>query len=145
MLGAAVGLYAVEKERSSTVSENQSYIYCAERTLALAESAGVADEQPVSHAADTKNMSKMQADLTWLAEYDTELSKLDRAYDELSASPAVNGLKSYSQACISAADYHQNKVNEANDTAAVLSAACIALFAAGLAGAILPQFVINVR
>lgn len=143
MLGAAAGFYAVESERTTSVSENQSYIYCADRTLALAESAGVADKQPSSHAADTKNMSKMQADLSWLADYDTELSRLDRAYDELSTSPAVKQGESYAQACMSAADYHQIKVDEANDNAAVLSAVCIVLFAVGLTGAILPQFMIK--
>ena len=135
MIGAALGFYNTELERTRSVSENQSYIYCAERTLSLADAAGVADEKPVSHAADTKGMSKMEADLTWLADYDADLNRLDRAYDELGTSPAVDGASSYAEACSAAVSYHQAQLDDINSTANTMTAVCIAVFALGIAGA----------
>lgn len=133
--GAVLGFYNAELERSCAVSENLSYIYCAERTLSLADAAGVADEKPVSHAADTSEMPKMQADLTWLAEYDSELSRLDREYAALSPSPAVKNDASYAEACAAAASYHQAKLDAANAAANALNAVCAAVLALGIAGA----------
>ena len=137
MIGAALGFYNTELERTRSVSENQSYIYCAERTLELAKSSGIADAKPISHAADTSGMSKMEADLTWLADYNKELSKLDREYDELSTSPAVKSLgsaASYADICSAAISYHQASLNDANSSAATMTAVCIAALALGIAG-----------
>lgn len=130
-----LGFYSTELERTRTASENRSYIYCAERTLSLADEAGVADEKPVSHAADTSGMSKMQADLTWLAEYDSTLSRLDRAYAELSTSPAVNGETSYAESCSAAVSLHRSQLDDANARANALNAVCAALLILGIAGA----------
>ncbi len=58
MIGAAFGFYNAELERTRAVGENQSYVYCAERTLELADAAGVADEKPASHALDTSGMPR---------------------------------------------------------------------------------------
>ncbi len=133
--GSAFGFYNTELERTHAVSENSSYIYCAERTLSLADEAGVAEEKPVSHAADTSGMPKMQADLTWFAEYDSTLSRLDRAYAELSASPAVSGEASYAENCSAALRLHQTQLDDANGRANALNAVCAAAFILGLAGA----------
>lgn len=134
MLASAFGLYTTEQTRISLVSENQSYIYCAERTLELADAAGVADEKPVSHAADTNGMSKMEADLRWLADYNADLNRLDREYDELGTSPAVNGASNYAEACSAAVEYHQAQLDDANSHAGIMTAVCIAVFVLGLAG-----------
>lgn len=130
-----LGFYSNELERTHAVSENRSYIYCAERTLLLADAAGIAEEKPVSHAADTSGMPKMQADLTWLAEYNTELSRLDREYAELSSSPAVKSGASYAGACSAAVSYHQAQLDDANASADTLNAVCAAVFILGIAGA----------
>ncbi len=135
IVGAALGFYDTELERTHAVSENRSYIYCAGRTLSLADEAGVSDERPASHAADTSGMSKMQADLTWLAEYDSTLSRLDRAYDELSSSPALDGAASYAAACSAAVSYHQAQLDDAEASADALNAVCAAAFILGIAGA----------
>ncbi len=140
MIGSAVGFYNVERNRMENVSENQSYIQCAKNTLSLAGSNGIADEKPVSHATDTAGKSKMESDLTWLAEYNTDLSKLDRTYDELSTSPSINGLSgnsSYAEASSTAISYHQAQIDDINGSANVLNVVCIAVFTLGLAGATL--------
>ena len=134
MIGSTVGLYNTELNRGENVSENQSYIMCDETALSLAKSAGIADEKPVSHAADTTGMSKMEADLKWLADYDTELSQLDRQYNELSTSPAVDGTASYADACSAAVSYHQAQLDDANSSASAMTAVCIAVFVIGLVG-----------
>ncbi len=136
ILGSFFGFYNTELERTRAVGENRSYVYCAERTLELADAAGVADEKPASHAADTSGMSKMQADLTWLADYNTELSRLDRAYDELSSSPALNGAESYAAACSTAISYHQAQLDDINGRANAMNAVCAAAFILGVSGAV---------
>ena len=137
ILGSAVGLYNTERGRVETVSDARSYILCAETTLELAKSSGIADAKPVSHAADTSGMSKMEANLTWVADYNKDLSKLDREYDELSTSPAVKSLgsgASYADACSAALIYHQQSLDDANSSAATVTAVCIAVLVIGLAG-----------
>lgn len=135
IFGSAFGFYGTELERTHAVSENRSYIYCAERTLEFADAAGVSDEKSASHAADTRGMSKMQADLTWLAEYDSTLSRLDRAYAELGSSPAIDGADSYAAACSAAISYHQAQLDDINSRANALNAVCAAVFILGIAGA----------
>lgn len=144
-----VAILMNDDEISSRAGDNASYadicsiaedhynndITRAERTLSLADAAGVADEKPVSHAADTKGMSKMEADLTCLADYDADLNRLDRAYDELGTSPAVDGASSYAEACSAAVSYHQAQLDDINSTANTMTAVCIAVFALGIAGA----------
>ncbi len=135
IFGSAFGFYNTELERTHAVSENSSYIFCAERTLELADAAGVSDEKPASHAADTSGMSKMQADLTWLAEYDSTFSRLDRAYAELGTSTAMDGADSYAAACSAAISYHQAQLDDINGRANALNAVCAAVFILGLTGA----------
>lgn len=135
IIASMLGFYSVELERTRSVSENQSYIYCAERTLSLAGAAGKAGEKPASNAADTSKMPKMQAELTWLAEYNSTLGRLDRAYDELCASPVVDGTASYAEACLAVASYHQSQLDDVNARANMLNAVCAALLILGISGA----------
>ncbi len=136
IFGSAFGVYNTERGRCAGVSENQSYIYCAGRTLSLAAEAGKTNEKPATHAADTSRMPEMQAELTWLAEYDSTLSRLDRAYAELSTSPAVSGAEaSYAEACSAAVSLHRAQIDDINAQANVLNAVCAAVFILGIAGA----------
>lgn len=145
MLGAAFGLYRTELSRLDQVSQNESYIYCAKNTLELADAMGVEYAvYPVSFTEDlaagselSDDLRRMGEELQWLAEYNTDGSRLNRAADELSTSESVKQLgdgATYAEMCSAALNYHQAELELANSRASALSTVCIAVFAAGLAG-----------
>lgn len=145
MLGAAFGLYRTEADRLDRAGENEAYIHCAKNTLALAGAMGVEDEvyplstagEPAAEAGQTDGLHRMGEQLRWLAEYNSDASRLSRAADELSASESVKRLgggATYSEMCSAALSYHQAELEAVNSRATALGALCAAAFAAGLAG-----------
>lgn len=136
MVAAAAGLYSVESTRVSVVAENQSYIYCAERVLSRADSLGLADA-PYSWESTPAEGSGMAAQLQWLADYNTDLSRLERDAKELSSSDSVENMlsgSSYADVCRTAVSYHQMVIDETDGKADVLTGVCVAAFVLGLGG-----------
>lgn len=141
LIASAVTLYKTEESRLRLVSENQSYINCAEQTLALANSLGVANDayRPGSAASSASepadDLHRMAAEVKWVAEYDSDASRLAREAAELSTSAGVRTLGSgatYGQMCSAALSYHQTELDSVNSSAAAKTVACIAVFVVSL-------------
>lgn len=142
LIASAVTLYKTEENRLDIVSENQSYITCAEETRALANSMGVANEvysasnPTASTDEQTDELHRMAAEVRWIAEYNTDASRLARSAAELSKSESVKTLgadATYEQMCAAALSYHQAELDSANSSATVTTVICAAVFIISLA------------
>lgn len=142
LIASAVTLYKTEENRLDIVSENQSYITSAEETRTLANSMGVANEvysasaPTVSAAEQTDELHRMAAEVKWIAEYNTEASRLERSAVELSESESVKALganATYEQMCEAALSYHQAELDSANSSATAMTVVCAAVFIISLA------------
>lgn len=142
LIASAVTLYKTEENRLDIVSENQSYITCAEETRTLANSMGVANEvysesTPTASADEQADeLHRMAAEVKWIAEYNTDASRLARSAAELSKSESVKALgtdATYEQMSAAALSYHQAELDSANSSATVITIVCAAVFIISLA------------
>lgn len=142
LIASAVTLYKTEENRLDIVSENQSYIAYAEETSALANSMGVANEvyyasTPAANTDEqTDELHRMAAEVRWIAEYNTDASRLARSAAELSKSESVKALgadATYGQMCAAALSYHQAELDSANSNATEMTVVCAAVFIISLA------------
>lgn len=143
LAASALALYKTEEHRLELVSKNQSYITCAQETQALAKSLGVTTEAYSAESSVEKNdeqidnLHRMASELRWLAEYNTDSGRLERAAAKLSTSESVKTLSggaTYEQMSLAALSYHQSELESANSSATAKSIACIAVFVLSLAG-----------
>lgn len=141
MLSAAVGLYTTEENRLQDVGENKAYIAYAQSVAELSEKLCVGDktyptdfsEKSSGDAVFSEELRRMGDELRWLAEYDSDGAKLNRAADKLSNSEPIDTGMTYAQMSAAALEYHSEQVDEINGTAKTTSVLLTVAFAVGLA------------
>lgn len=144
MLVAGIGLYKTEANKVETLGENRAYINSAQEVLTLSEELGVKNEAypvsfetPLSADGCSEELQRLGEELRWLADYNTDGSRLNRAADKLTASESVTALGSgatYGEMANAAISSHQAEIDSINASARTWDAVLIVLFVIGLGG-----------